>query len=272
MLIPDLRAGCSLADSITGGRRAPAARSAIPGVPVVTYVNTSAAVKAESDICCTSANAVKVVESLGVDARDLPARRVSGASTSPRRPRSRSSSGTGTARCTSGSPAEELARLPRRAIDGVLVLAHPECPPEVLAEADFVGLDGGDDPTTCGERRPTRVLMITECSMSDNVAAELPDVEFVRPCNLCPHMKRITLPKIRRSLRDDGATRSRSTRRWPAARAPAVERMLAVRLRRRRCRPRGQADDGSRAWWSAAGSRVSADARSAWRRCRSTAR
>jgi quinolinate synthase len=106
------------------------------------------------------------------------------------------------------------------------VLAHPECPPEVLAEADFVGSTSGMIRHV-GDARPRRVVMITECSMSDNVAVEYPDVEFVRPCNLCPHMKRITLPKIQRSLETmqvavevDPQVAARARR--------AVERMLAV--------------------------------------------
>lgn len=238
VLIPDLRAGCSLAASITGAD-VRLLRQRYPGVPVVTYVNTSAEVKAESDICCTSANAVAVVESLGVPRVIFLPDEYLG-------------------RYVAGQTAVEVilwrghcevherftaaeVREFRAGHAGIQILAHPECPPEVLAEADFVGSTAAMIRHV-GESRPRRVVMVTECSMSDNVAVEFPDVEFVRPCALCPHMKRITLPKILHSLQAmehrvelDAETSGRARR--------ALERMLAVgrrEPRERRERPARQ--------------------------------
>ena len=200
ILIPDFDAGCSLAESI------PAAdirllRQRYPGVPVVTYVNTSAEVKAESDICCTSANAVAVVESLGVDRVIFLPDEYLGKYVA---------SQTdveiilwkGHCEVHERFTGQELRQY-RQAYgkEGIQILAHPECPPDVLAEADFVGSTAAMIRHV-GEARPRRVVMVTECSMSDNVAAEVPETDFVRPCNLCPHMKKITLAGIRDSLRD----------------------------------------------------------------------
>lgn len=223
VLIPDLRAGCSLADSITGADIR-LLKERYPGVPVVTYVNTSADVKAESDICCTSGNAVQVVESLGTDrVLFLPDQYL----------------GRWVAQNTDVElilwegacevherfTAEEL-RGYRALNPGIQIIAHPECPPDVLEEADFVGSTSGMINWVKTER-PRQVVMVTECSMSDNVAAESPETEFVRPCNLCPHMKRITPENIRDALRDmkhevaiDPAIAAQARR--------AVERMLAV--------------------------------------------
>jgi quinolinate synthase len=223
VLIPDLRAGCSLADSITGEdvRRLKAQH---PGVPVVTYVNTSADVKAESDICCTSGNAVRIVESLGVDRviflPDQYLGRYVASQTDVEL-----ILWEGACEVHERFTGAEL-RDYRKQFDRISVIAHPECPPDVLDEADFVGSTKGMIDWV-GDHRPERVVMITECSMSDNVAVEHPDVEFVRPCNLCPHMKRITLPKILHSLQTrtheiviDPAVARRARR--------AVEAMLEV--------------------------------------------
>ena len=196
VLIPDERAGCSLADSITAADIR-AMRSKHPGVPVVTYVNTSAEVKAESDICCTSGNAVEVVESLGVDeVIFLPDEYLANYVAQQTDVKIISWQG----HCEvherfTGSQLEQY-----RADYGDLpIIAHPECPPDVLAAADFVGSTAQMQGYVQKER-PKRVLMVTECSMSDNVAADIKDVEFIRPCNLCPHMKRITLQNIYESL------------------------------------------------------------------------
>jgi quinolinate synthase len=198
VLIPDMGAGCSLAESITAADIR-LLRERYPGVPVVTYVNTSAEVKAESDICCTSGNAVQVVESLGTDrVIFLPDQYL----------------GRWVATQTDveiilweGScivherfTGDEL-RAYRASYPGIQIIAHPECPPDVLDEADFVGSTSGMIDWVKRER-PERVVMVTECSMSDNVAAEVPETDFVRPCNLCPFMKKITLAGIRDSLRD----------------------------------------------------------------------
>jgi quinolinate synthase len=223
VLIPDAAAGCSLASSIT-----PAdvrlLRQRYPGVPIVTYVNTSAAVKAESDICCTSGNAKKIVESLGVDrVIMLPDQYL--AQNVAAQTRVEIISWAGHCEVHERFTAAEI-RLLREQHPGVVVLAHPECPPEVVAEADFAGSTAAMIQYV-GTEKPARVVMVTECSMSDNVAVEYPDIEFVRPCNLCPHMKRITLPKIRRALETlthevtiDPAVATGARR--------AVERMLAV--------------------------------------------
>jgi quinolinate synthase len=197
VLIPDLEAGCSLAASITGAD-VRLLRERYPEVPVVSYVNTSAEVKAESDICCTSANAVEVVESLGVDRvvflpDEYLARYVADQT------EVEIIAWKGRCEVHERFTAKELRDF-RASHDELIILAHPECPPEVLEEADFVGSTSAMIKYV-GAERPARVVLITECSMSDNVAVEYPEIEFVRPCNLCPHMKRITLPKIFGSLR-----------------------------------------------------------------------
>ena len=229
VLIPSLEAGCSLAASITGAD-VRLLKQKYPGLPVVTYVNTSADVKAESDICCTSGNAVKVVEAIarefGVDtvimipdkylARNVAAQ-------------------TGVKVITWEGACEVHERFTaqeirdyRAAHPGIVVLAHPECPPEVVAEADFAGSTAAMI-NYVGAHKPRRVVMVTECSMSDNVAVEYPQVEFVRPCNLCPHMKRITLTGILHSLQT--MTFEVTVPAEIAARAKApIDRMLAVKL------------------------------------------
>ena len=223
VLIPDAAAGCSLASSIT-----PAdvrlLRRRYPGVPVVTYVNTSAAVKAESDICCTSGNAKKVVESLGVDRvimlpDEYLAQNVA-AETGVE-----IIAWAGHCEVHERFTAAEIRQL-REQHPGVTVLAHPECPPEVVAEADFAGSTAAMIDYV-GTKKPARVVMVTECSMSDNVAVDHPDIDFVRPCNLCPHMKRITLSNIRRAL--ETLTHEVTIDPVVAMGARrAVERMLAV--------------------------------------------
>jgi quinolinate synthase len=196
VLIPDLEAGCSLAAAVTAEdvRRL---RERYPGVPVVTYVNTSAEVKAESDICCTSANAVQVVESLRSDRVIFLPDEFLG-----RYVASQTNVEVilwkGHCEVHEKFTAEDLL-LYRQQYDDLVILAHPECPPDVLSEADFVGSTAGMIREV-GIRLPRRVLMVTECSMSDNVAIEYPQIEFIRPCNLCPHMKLITLPKILQTL------------------------------------------------------------------------
>jgi len=224
VLIPDLRAGCSLAESITGADIR-LLREAYPGTPVVTYVNTSAEVKAGSDICCTSGNAVEVVESLGVDRVIFLPDEYLGRWVATQT-KVEVILWKGHCLVHERFTGEELRKL-RAASPGVTILAHPECPPEVLAEADYVGSTSGMANYVDLER-PAKVVMITECSMADNLAAEHPEVEFVRPCNLCPHMKRISLEKIRWSLENmqyqveipaDVAERARR----------AVERMLEVK-------------------------------------------
>ncbi len=196
VLIPDMDAGCSLAASITGAD-VRLMKQKYPGVPVVTYVNTSADVKAESDICCTSSNAVQIVESLGVDrVIFLPDEYL--AANVAKQTKVQIIAWKGRCEVHERFSAAEIRQF-RVDHPGVVVLAHPECPPEVVAEADFAGSTAAMI-SYAKTKRPPRVVLVTECSMSDNVAAEVPDVEFVRPCNLCPHMRRITLPKILRAM------------------------------------------------------------------------
>ena len=196
VLIPDEAAGCSLADSLTP-EDVRLLRQAYPGVPVITYVNTSAAVKAECDICCTSGNAVKVVESLGVDrVIFLPDEYL--ASYVATQTKVQIIKWQGHCEVHERFTGDEV-RSYRKGFENLVVIAHPECPPDVLEAADFVG-STAQMISFVRDRRPAKVLMVTECSMSDNVAAEVKDVDFVRPCNLCPHMKRITLSNIHRAL------------------------------------------------------------------------
>ena len=197
VLIPDERAGCSLADSITAADIR-AMREKHRGAPVVTYVNTSAEVKAESDICCTSGNAVEVVESLGVDeVIFLPDEYL--ANYVAQQTDVRIISWKGHCEVHERFTGEQLQQY-RKDYDELTIIAHPECPPDVLDASDFVG-STAQMQAYVQQHRPRRVLMVTECSMSDNVAAAMNDVEFIRPCNLCPHMKRITLENIYDSLR-----------------------------------------------------------------------
>lgn len=223
VLMPDMRAGCSLADSITAAD-VRLLRQRYPGVPVVTYVNTSAAVKAESDVCCTSGNAKRIVESLGSDtvimipdeylaqniANETGIRMITWA---------------GHCEVHERFTPEEIRRL-RVEHPGIVVLAHPECPPEVVAEADFAGSTAGMQEFVASGKA-SRVVLITECSMSDNLAVLHPEVEFIRPCNLCPHMKRITLPALRHSLETMG-TEVMIEEHLAVRARQAVERMLAL--------------------------------------------
>jgi quinolinate synthase len=223
VLIPDPEAGCSLAASITAAD-VRLLRGRYPGAPVVTYVNTSAEVKAESDVCCTSANAVEVVESLGVPRVIFLPDEYLGRYVASKT-RVEIVLWKGHCEVHERFTGDEI-RAFRRQQPGLQVLAHPECPPDVLEAADYVGSTAGM-VSHLGATRPSRVVLVTECSMSDNVAVHFPQTEFVRPCNLCPHMKRITLPKILASLERlehhvevDPAVGERARR--------AVQRMLAV--------------------------------------------
>lgn len=196
VLIPDSRAGCSLAESITAAD-VRLMRERHPGVPIVTYVNSTAAVKAESDICCTSGNALKIVESLGVDTVImLPDEYL--AKNIAAQTKVKVLTWAGHCEVHERFTAADVRTL-RAENPGVIVLAHPECPPEVVAEADYAG-STADMSAFVGREQPAKVVLLTECSMADNVCVNHPKVSFVRPCNLCPHMKRITLPKIRHAL------------------------------------------------------------------------
>lgn len=229
VLIPDTRAGCSLAASITGADIR-LLKQKYPGLPVVSYVNTSADVKAESDVCCTSSNAVAVVEDIarekGVDTVIMTPDEYLALNVA-KQTAIKIITWKGHCEVHERFTAEEIRHY-RAANPGVVVLAHPECPPEVVAEADFSGSTSAMIGYV-GNHRPKRVVMVTECSMSDNVAQQYPDVEFVRPCNLCPHMKRITLPQILHAL--ETMTYEVLVDPVIAERAKAaVERMLAVKV------------------------------------------
>ncbi len=223
VLIPDTRAGCSLAESITAAD-VRLMRARYPGVPIVTYVNTSAAVKAESDICCTSGNAKKIVEGLGVPkVIMIPDEYL--ALNIAAQTHVEIIAWKGHCEVHERFTPEDIRSL-RESHPGVVVLAHPECPPDVVAEADFAGSTAAMADYV-GTKRPPRVVLLTECSMSDNVALQYPDLEFVRPCNLCPHMKRITLKNIRHAL--ETMTHEVTVAPEIAGRARlAVERMLAI--------------------------------------------
>ncbi|WP_201721572.1 quinolinate synthase NadA [Caulobacter sp. B11] len=196
VLIPDLKAGCSLASSITGAD-VRMIKARYPGVPVVTYVNTTAEVKAETDICCTSANAVQVVEwaarEWGVDKvilipDEFLARNVA------RQTDVKIIAWQGRCEVHERFTAADIAEM-RLAYPGAEILAHPECPTEILDAADFAGSTAAMNDYVA-LRKPAQVVLITECSMAANVQAESPNTQFIGPCNMCPHMKRITLRNI----------------------------------------------------------------------------
>jgi quinolinate synthase len=227
VLIPDTRAGCSLASSITAADIA-GMRAQYPGAKVVSYVNTTAEVKAASDICCTSANALEVVEAMPGDTVIMTpdgflARNVAAQSTK------RIVWWEGTCMVHERFTPEEL-RAYRETNPGVVIIAHPECAPDVVAEADFSGSTGGMI-SWVRKNKPQKVVMVTECSMSDNVAAEVPETEFIRPCNICPHMKRITLENVLWSLHTmTEEVTVKEEHLEPARRA--VEAMIALRERK----------------------------------------
>ncbi len=222
VLIPDLDAGCSLAESITG-EDVRLLRKAHPNLPVITYVNTSVEVKAETDICCTSSNVAKIVRSFNMDEVILiPDKYL--AKNVENETGVKAITWDGRCEVHEQFTPENIKNI-REEYDDVTIIAHPECPPDVVAECDFTGSTAGMS-NYVSTNKPKRVALITECSMSDNIAADNMDVEFIRPCNLCPHMKQITLFKIKQSLEtlnheilipEDIAVRARG----------AVERMVA---------------------------------------------
>jgi len=223
VLLPDMDAGCSLASSITG-KDVRMLKEKYPSVPIVTYVNTSAEVKAESDICCTSANAVKVVESLGVDkVIFLPDQYMAKYVLS--KSKVQIISWIGSCIVHERFSAQEIEDI-KKQNPKIVVLTHPECPPEVIAASDFTGSTTGMIKYV-NKNQPIKVMLITECSMSDNVQVENPNVQFIKPCNLCPYMKTITLPKILDCLEKETneilipEVISRKARK-------AVERMVAI--------------------------------------------
>jgi len=199
VLIPDMEAGCSLAASLTG-EDVRLLKKKYPGVPVVSYVNTSADVKAETDVCCTSANAVKVVESLKTDkVIFLPDQHL--ANYVAKQTKVKIISWKGSCIVHEQFSAKEIEDI-REANPGIKVIGHPECPSDVLDACDFAGSTGGMIDYV-KKNQPKKVMLVTECSMSDNVQADNPNVEFIKPCNLCPYMKKITLQKILNCLENE---------------------------------------------------------------------
>ena len=203
VIIPDMKAGCSLADSITG-EDIRKLKAQYPGIPVVTYVNTSADVKAESDVCCTSGNAVKIINALGKQGHDTVIM-------TPDKFLAQNVAAQtdvniiiwdGTCEVHERFSAQDVKDL-RVQHKGAVILAHPECPPEVLAESDYSGSTAQMD-NYIKDNQPAKAILMTECSMSDNIAANNPNVEMVGTCQMCPHMKRISLPKILKALQDEG--------------------------------------------------------------------
>ena len=192
VFLPDMSAGCSLSSSITGSD-VRLLKQKYPGVPVVSYVNTSADVKAETDVCCTSANAVKVVESLNVEkVIFLPDKYL--ADYVAKNTKVKIISWEGTCVVHEQFTRKEIEEI-KSQNPGIKIIAHPECPPDVIAASDFAGSTSGMIDYV-KNKQPKKVMLVTECSMSDNVEADNPDVSFIKPCNLCPYMKKINLKKI----------------------------------------------------------------------------
>ena len=199
VLLPDMGAGCSLSSSITG-EDVRNLKKQHPGVPVVSYVNTSAEVKAETDVCCTSANAVKIVKSLGVKkVIFLPDNYLAQYVAS--QTDVEIISWKGICMVHDQFNDQEIHEI-RKNNPEIKIIAHPECPPDVIKASDFAGSTSGMIKYV-KDNQPKKVMMVTECSMSDNIQVENPNVEFIRPCNLCPHMKKITLPKILDCLKNE---------------------------------------------------------------------
>ena len=223
VLLPDMKAGCSLSSSITG-KDVRLLKQKYPGVPVVSYVNTSADVKAETDICCTSANAVKIVKSLGVKKviflpDDYLAKYVASQTDVE------IISWKGICIVHDQFDENEIIDI-RKNNPGIKIIAHPECPPEVIKASDFAGSTSGMI-NYVKDNQPKKVMMVTECSMSDNIQVENPNVEFIRPCNMCPHMKKITLPKILDCLKNETGEIKMDQETIKKARL-SVEKMVAI--------------------------------------------
>ena len=223
VLIPDMTAGCSLASSITG-EDVRMLKEKYPGVPVVSYVNTSAEVKAETDICCTSANAVKVVESLGVDkVIFLPDHYL--ANYVQKNTKVKIISWQGTCIVHEKFTAKEIEDI-RKENPDIKIIAHPECPPDVISASDFAG-STSNMVEYVKENQPKKVLLVTECTMSDNVQVENPNVKFIKPCNLCPYMNKITLQKIYDCLRNE-SNEIKISHNIAAMARKSVQRMTAI--------------------------------------------
>ncbi|KKB85691.1 quinolinate synthetase [Devosia limi DSM 17137] len=223
VLIPDSRAGCSLASSITA-EDVIAMRQMYPGVPVVTYVNTSAAVKAVTDVCCTSSNAADIVNRVDGDTVIMIPDQFLAQNTA-KKTHKKIITWAGACEVHETFTAEDISEL-RHAYPTAKIIAHPECPPEVIDAVDFSGSTAAMIDWV-KSNKPPRVVMVTECSMSDNVASETTGVDFLRGCNICPHMKRINLENVLWSLHTMTEEVLVDPAIIPAARA-SVERMIEM--------------------------------------------
>jgi len=223
IILPDFTAGCSLAESITP-EDVEKLKKDNPGVPVVTYVNTSADVKAETDICCTSANAVKIVESLNVNkVIFLPDEYLAKYVAS--KTDVEIISWKGKCEVHEQFTGKEIFEL-RKKYPNLKVISHPECPPEVIKASDYTG-STGSMINYVKNTKAKDIFLVTECSMSDNIQIENPNINFVKPCNLCPHMKKITLENILKSLKEENNLIEIDKKIISKAKG-AIEKMIAV--------------------------------------------
>ncbi|HRO15179.1 MAG TPA: quinolinate synthase NadA [Paracoccus sp. (in: a-proteobacteria)] len=227
VLMPDMDAGCSLAESITAEGIAEM-RARFPGAAVVSYVNTTAEVKAASDICCTSANAAQIVAAMEGDTVIMTPDRWLAQNVAKQVPQKRIVWWDGACIVHEQFTVQDLRDF-RSWHPGLRIIAHPECPPDVVAEADFTGSTGGIQDWVQREK-PAQVMLVTECSMASNISDALPGVEFLGPCNMCPHMQKITLEKVLWSLHSmTGAVEVDPTIARPARQA--VQRMIDLSRR-----------------------------------------
>ncbi|RDW11740.1 quinolinate synthase NadA [Paracoccus thiocyanatus] len=197
VLMPDMAAGCSLAESITAEGIAEM-RARYPGAPVVSYVNTTAEVKAASDICCTSANAAQIVAAMPGDTVIMTPDKWLAQNVAKQVPQKRVVWWDGACIVHEQFTPQDLRDF-RAWNPGLKIIAHPECPPDVVAEADYAGSTANIQGWVETER-PRQVMLVTECSMASNISDANPDVEFLGPCNMCPYMQKITLEKVLWSL------------------------------------------------------------------------
>ncbi|MDO8494307.1 MAG: quinolinate synthase NadA [Deltaproteobacteria bacterium] len=199
VLIPDLEAGCSLSESITV-EDVRALKKKHPGAPVVCYINTQADIKAESDICCTSANAVQIVNSLAEKKVIFIPDEYLGKNVA-RETNKEIITHPGRCMVHEQFTKEDIENY-RKEYPGIQVFAHPECDPEVVKAADI----SGSTAVMVDYARNTKakkIMLVTECSMSDNIRILFPEKDFHVPCTFCPHMKKITLQNILQSLKED---------------------------------------------------------------------
>lgn len=224
VLLPATEAGCSLADSINV-EDVRALKQQYPGVPVVTYVNTYADVKAESDVCCTSGNAAAVVESFKTDTIIfLPDEYF--AKNIAKETDKKIINWHGRCEVHEKFTIQDIIAV-RHQYPDVVILAHPECSPEVIAAVDYTGSTSGMIRFV-HQTQAARYLLLTECAMSDNIAATNPDKEMLRICSVrCPHMSRITLENTLNSLQQ-GQFLIELSEEIRASAARSVERMIAI--------------------------------------------